>query len=417
MTRRIAAISLLLLGACSEYNVQGDHPDVEADNPVPQLEISPISHDFGTVDIPCADSVEITLSSVGEGDLTITELGYESGSLLSLDSSGVQLPLTLAPGDSTTVTVNVDTVGPLTDFGTLSVTSDDPDGVKTAEQAAVAEGRLVMDSFYEPGIVPVDILFLIDQSCSMQTLAEANIESGMPAFINTLQGVADWQLIQVTKGDACANGGILDSTTPNAAQLLADNAFNVLLDGLYSEQLLKHAEKALSLTDPGECNEGFLRQGASLHIIVASDEAEQSFQPWTHWLSEYETYVSNPDYVTVSGIINVNSDDVCSGGNGGSPDGYIDIINATGGVALDICQPGWGNQLTDIAAAAVDGIRVYNLSEDAVPGTLTVLVNGVDATDWEFSDATNSVTIFEPLIGEGDVVEIGYGVHAECPAE
>ena len=197
----------------------------------------------------------------------------------------------------------------------------------------------------------------------------------------------------------------------------------MIFDGLYSEQLLKHAEKALSLTDPGECNEGFLRQGASLHIIVASDEAEQSMPlqgpqaTANHWIAEYESYVTHPDYVTVSGIINVNSDDVCSGGNGGSPDGYEEAINDTSGVALDICQAGWGSQMTDIAAAAVEGIRVYNLTEDAVPGTLTVLVNGVEAIDWVFSDATNSVTINEPLIGEGDIVEIGYGVHAECAAE
>ena len=153
------------------------------------MEISPKSHDFGTVDIPCTDSVEITLSSVGEGDLTISELDYAAGSLLQLDTTGIELPLTLAPGESATVTVNVNTVGPLTDFGTLTVTSDDPKGDKIAEQTASADGRLVMDSFYEPGIVPVDILFMIDQSCSMETLADDNIRQGMPAFINELQNV------------------------------------------------------------------------------------------------------------------------------------------------------------------------------------------------------------------------------------
>ncbi len=414
MVRRVAPL-LVLIAGCSEYNVAGHDPAVAADNPTARLEITPASHDFGTLDIPCDDAVEITLTSAGEADLEITALDYQSGGLLALDDGGLQLPLTLPPGESATVRVVATASEPLADFGVLEVTSNDADKpVRTAEQAVEAEGRMVMESFYEPGIPPVDILFLIDQSGSMATLADDNIRAGMPDFINTLQGIADWQLIEVTKGDGCANGGIITPSTPNAAQLLSDNAFNVLVPGLYSEQLLKHAEKALSLTDPGECNAGFLRQGASLHIIVASDEAEQSFQPWSHWLNEYYNYVTNPQYVTVSGIINLQSDDACSGGNGGSPDGYIDIINATGGVALDICQPGWGSQLTDIATATVAGMRVYNLSEDAVPGTLTVLVNGQPATDWEFSDAANSVTIHEPPIGEGDIVEIGYGVYAEC---
>jgi hypothetical protein len=178
--------------------------------------------------------------------------------------------------------------------------------------------------------------------------------------------------------------------------------------------LLKHGELALSLTDPGECNEGFLRQGASLHVLIASDEAEQSFQGWNHWLSQYYNYVSNPQYVTVSGILNVHSDDVCSDGNGGSPDGYIQAVNTTNGVALDICQPGWGSQLTDVATATVAGIRVYNLTEDARANTLEVLVNGVPAIDWEFSNPTNSVTINEPPIGEGDVVDVTYGIFADC---
>lgn len=414
MARRLVSVGLLLVGACSEYDLSGHKPTVAPEDLTAKLQIEPATHDFGELGTPCTASREVTLSSVGTGDLEITQVTYDAGSMLSVDSSGLSLPLTLAPGESVKVTVNAAAVGEATDYGTLKVKSNDPRGVRTAEQTVTATANWVMEAFTEPGIPPVDILFLIDQSCSMEALAESNIRSGMPAFIAELQSVADWQLIQVTKGDGCANGGIMNPSTPNAATLLADNAFNVLIDGLYSEQLLKHAEKALSLTDPGECNAGFLRQGASLHILVASDEAEQSFQPWTHWLSEYETYVTHPDYVTVSGILNVNSDDACSGGNGGSPDGYIEIVNATGGVALDICSANWGNQLTDIATATVEGMRVYNLTQDAVPGTFTVLVNGAPATDWDFSDAANSVTIHAPPIGQGDIVEIGYGVYAEC---
>ena len=59
-------------------------------------------------------------------------------------------------------------------------------------------------------------------------------------------------------------------------------------------------------------------------------------------------------------------------------------------------------------------MRVYNLSENAVDGSVEVEVNGVEPTDWEFVDANNSVRIREPLIDEGDVVVIRYGVLATC---
>jgi len=358
--------------------------------------------------------LDLTLRSIGEEAVTIDRITYDAGDALTLQPLGFELPLTLEPGEEAAVTVVAKAGAPGTDFGKLTVRSTDPEGPDEASQAVESFPTILEETFTEPGIPPVDILFLIDQSCSMESLAEGNIRSGMPAFIAELQSVADWQLIQVTQSDGCANGGIMDASTPDPAQLLSDNAFNVFLDGPYSEQLLKHADKALSLTDPGECNAGFLRTGASLHILVASDEPEQSFQNWTHWVDQYESYVTHPDLVTVSGILNLNDDDTCAGGNGGGADGYIDAVNATGGVALDICQPGWGSQLTNIASATVAGMRVYNLSENAVDGSVEVEVNGVEPTDWEFVDANNSVRIREPLIDEGDVVVIRYGVLATC---
>ena len=83
-------------------------------------------------------------------------------------------------------------------------------------------------------------------------------------------------------------------------------------------------------------------------------------------------------------------------------------------MALDICAAGWGSQLTSIASATVAGIRVYNLTENAIEGTVEVFVNGVLATDYVFTNATNSVEVNAPLIDEGDLVEVTYGVDAEC---
>ncbi|NCG21452.1 MAG: hypothetical protein GWP91_20770 [Rhodobacterales bacterium] len=423
MSRSALIVLPLLLAACSEFDLKSipssetvTTTDTPATTPPPgpALEITPAVFEFGSLNIPCEDATELTLTSVGDADVTITQLDYTSNGLLALDDSGLQLPVTLSPGESTTVMVTAVSTDEITDYGQLTVTSDDVEGPDVADQVVTAEPLVVQEVFTEPGIPPVDVLFLIDQSCSMQALADDNIRSGMPAFVAELQSVADWQLIQVTTSDGCANGGVMDSTTPDAATLLADNAFNVFFAGVYTEQLLKHAEKALSLTDPGECNAGFLRPGASLHILVASDEAESSLQSWSYWRTQYEGFVTNPALVKVSGILNLFSNDVCSDGNGGSPDGYIDIVNATGGVALDICAAGWGSQLTSIASATVAGIRVYNLTDNAVEGTVEVTVNGVPATDYVFVNATNSVQVNAPLIEEGDVVEVTYEVDAVC---
>jgi hypothetical protein len=421
MFRSVLPLVALFAG-CSEFEILGNsgeaEVDVETTDPLAELTITPAQHDFGEIDIPCTDSIEITLASTGDSPLEIRALDYVSAGLLGLEDGGLQLPLTLEPGTSRTVTVSLTASTPDIDFAQLTVESNDPRGDQTAQQSAEALPNFWSETFDEPGIPPVDILFLIDQSCSMAALAQDNITDGMPDLIDELQSVADWQLIQVTDGDGCANGGVMDANTNNAAGLLSANAFAWTgIDQWHTERLLQHASTALGLTGPGQCNDGFLRQGASLHILIASDEAEQSIAPWTDWVTDYYNFVVSPDLVKVSGVLNVTSNDACSDFNGGSPDGYIDAVNYTNGVAIDICQAGWGAQLTDIATASVEGIRVYNLARLAAAGSVSVLVNGVAAIDFAHSTATNSVTVRDPLVGEGDIVEISYGVFVDCAVE
>jgi hypothetical protein len=298
------------------------------------------------------------------------------------------------------------------DTGELSVTSNDPRGVVTADQSG--EGVYadeVSETFEEPGIAPVDVLFLIDQSCSMADDNRDDIQNGIPGFINELQQLTDYQLIEVTKDSGCANGGIVDAFTPNAANVLINNAFNAgPFEQLNTEMLLKQAEKALSLTGPGACNDGFLRPGALLHVVVASDESEQSLHDYNYWLGQFLNYVPDPAMVTVSSIVDVNY--AC--GDGSGPGGYLEAATATGGTVLDICTPNWGAQMNQIAQQAVAGIRAYNLAGPTDVATLVVTVNGVPTTDFVYNPASWTVTVNSPAIGEGDVVEISYSPSSDC---
>ena len=393
-----------------------DSPEVPVDlsgqGAVPQLDISPSFHDFGPTAIPCGDEVEIFLNSVGAEDLTITDLDFLSGGLLTVDDDRLQagLPLTLSPGQSTSLWVNLSAVDLGADTGTLSVTSNDPRGLVTADQ--VAEGfysNTTTEQFLEPDVPPVDVMFLIDQSCSMEQDNVDDISNGIPGFINELQQVADWQLIQVTQETGCANGGVLDDTVPNADTLLINNAFNSFHHN-YTEALLALAELALSKTSPGNCNAGFLRPGAALHIIVASDESEQSGTSWSTWLSYFEGYVADPSMVTVSSVVDINRN--C--GDNSGPGGYLDITNATGGTALDICNANWGTQMTNIAQGIAAGSRTYKLGQNALAGTIEVRVNGIPTTDFVYDGIENAVTINSPAIGEGDIVDVDYAIAADC---
>lgn len=378
----------------------------------PILQITPDSHNFGDAFVPCGASVELEMRNTGSANLEITDVDYTSGGMLTFDNRGVGLPLTLAPNEYVNVAVDFAATGEGADTGTLSVTSNDPRGVVTADQNG--EGAYldwVTETFEVPGVAPVDIVFLIDQSCSMGENQDT-ITDGMPDFVNELANVSDWRMIQVTKEGGCGNNGIIDANTPNAAQVLSDNAFNSGISfSNYTEQLLKHADTALSKDAPGLCNEGFLRPGALLHIIIASDERDQSPNSWDHWVDEYSNYVADPSMVRVSGILDLYSR--CGEGSVG-PGRYIDAVQATGGSLLDICQPDWGQQLTDIASDVLAGVKAYNLQHVTEESTITVTVNGVETTDFDYEASGSTVTVNSPPIGENDVVEITYAEPAEC---
>src|SRR5262249_3983567 len=160
---------------------------------------------------------------------------------------------------------------------------------------------------------------------------------GMGPFVDTLEQVSDWQMLEVTLANGCGNEGILDPRTQDVDTLLIADAFNNSGTNMtYTEKLLQHAALALEKTGPGGCNEGFLRPGSLLHIIMISDEPEQSNIAYTEWLDTFESYVVGPEYLRVSAVVDLG---MCGLGGGG----YIEAASTTGGTILDICTPDWGD--------------------------------------------------------------------------
>ena len=76
--------------------------------------------------------------------------------------------------------------------------------------------------------------------------------------------------------------------------------------GSYTESLLTPAAYATGKTNSGQCNQGFMRDGALLHIIAVSDEPEQSGQTAAHWVSQFENYVSDPALLRVSAVVDLS---------------------------------------------------------------------------------------------------------------
>ncbi len=394
----------------------------------PDLVLDPPLVDFGTVDPTCVYAEPLTLLNVGGATLTVTSIQLADpsgfGSLEQLPA----LPLVLQPGDSATIDVIYDafTTGDLT--AQVIATSDDPDGDTVAEVRGTAAVRGFTDTMVATPSPPLDIIFAVDQSGSMDD--DANTMAGsLDDFINGVSAVnGDWRVGVVTFDDGCFNpfaGGAawFDATTPNyvndfaTAVTLGDQG-NPNNDD--TERLFTLVGRALLNTGAGGCNAGFLRPGGYLHIILVSDEEEQSTDPpWNDvqaTLAAYTSYVGgDPSLLKVSTVANLSQ---CGSGN---PPNFIltgfryqALALATGGLVFDICTGDWGTQMANLGNSTASN-RFIALSRFPDPTTITVSIDGnlLPASAWTYDATSNAVTLVTPA-SPGSVVNVDYVPLPSC---
>lgn len=200
-----------------------------------------------------------------------------------------------------------------------------------------------------PPVAAVDILFVVDSSCSMAD-EQANLSANFQALLAHAQSQnLDYQ-IAVTTMDVSPNGEqgafvgatpIITPSTPNPGQVFASNV-DVGTNGAPFEQGLEATYLALSGGGP---NPGFLRSGANLVVVYLSDEDDQS----QNTAQFYETFLlalkQPPASVTVNAIIGTTpSTPGCYSDPGVR---YEGLVNATNGVAVSVCASDWSPALTN----------------------------------------------------------------------
>jgi len=404
-------------GQALVYSSDPERPEVPVDllgeGRVPWLEITPDPYDFGAAQVGCPLEVVLTLQNIGEEDLHVEALDY-AGEGLAL-AAAPALPLTLAPGAFTDVRVAFDPVSEGPHAGALRATSDDPRGPIEANQSGDGvAGATGEDAFTAGEDQPVDILFAVDQSCSMDD-DSARLASNFGDFIADVGAVTTgWQVGVVTLDDGCFNHGVLRSDTGDLEALFAD-AVTLGEDEAITddEALLQLAERAAGLSAVGACNEGFLRPGSPLHVVVVSDEPERSAEQaaawtWDHWVEALAALAPAPELLTISGVVDV-------GGCGEGDAGYAEAIDATGGERLDLCEEDWSAHVAALAAASLEALSVFELSDTPAEGSVTVEVDGAAVeTGWAYEAALNAV-IFDAPVSGGSSVVVRYALLTDCP--
>jgi len=380
---------------------------------VPELEISPNPYDFGEVFIGCDATVDVTLTNVGSDILRISEITADGTDITH--SWDLALPLTLDPGDSREVAVRFEPLEPSEYGGTISVTSNEPLGVREAVQSGV--GRFVnewSENFVVPEDPPSDIMFVVDQSCSMDDDQE-RLADNFNYFISNLNSyTTDWQIIVGNNSGGCNNAGeILTRTSDNyqnAFRQAVSSGNDTYIDD--PERLLITASNGVENTDPGDCNSGFIREDALLHVVLVSDEREQSGD-WSGYTTRILNKKGDLDLVKVSAI----AGDVPSGcGTAEAGTGYWEATEASGGLFLSICETDWTAYMEELAYASIV-LDTFDLENNPWLPSLEVFIDGepAEAATWTYDEVDNSVifaTGYEPE--GGSIVTVTYGENYSC---
>ena len=252
------------------------------------------------------------------------------------------------------------------------------------------------DVFYQKPADKVDILLVVDNSCSMapyQSELASNFQSFIQFFVDVDVdyhiGVTTTTVTEPWAGGSCTQQDIsripepghlvfdkfIDPETNNAEQLFAQ-LVNVGTCGSGSEMGLEAAALALG----PEADADFLREDAELSLIFVSDEQDGSPLGVNSYLNEYRA--AKPDggreSMDVSALVvternSCNNQQLQAGASEGSR--YVDVANQSGGVIGNICSDDFASIVTDLSLNSSRLNDTFYLSSRPDLDTLSVEVN------------------------------------------
>jgi len=290
--------------------------------------------------------------------------------------------------------------------------------------------RTQTDYWYQSPNNQIDILWVVDDSCSMGEEQDTLVQ-GFSSFVGQME----------TSGTDFHIGVIstsFDYSDPDRGKLIGEPPYLTLeddyvnlfseravvgIDGSDKEKGLEAADWALSPTMVTGANKGFVRLDAQLLIVFVSDEedcsdegalegevAEECYRqrerlvPVTEYVDAFRSMKKDSADVQVSAIVGTE-DKSCQDAYPGSR--YIQTAAMTGGSVGDICTSNWSSMLTDLGLTAT-GVRTsFQTSYAAKPETLKVFVDNEkvpeDETDgWIYDPDTWYVTFGVNAIPERD---------------
>ncbi|MDP2344990.1 MAG: choice-of-anchor D domain-containing protein [Deltaproteobacteria bacterium] len=404
----------------------------------PSVDVIPSELDFGLVTLDCGSPERrTTLYNTGPVDLLVGQPTVDPNSnpaifsVLSTSNPGDSpndttsgWPLTVAPGNSLSISVRYFARSIGVQNGLLVIPTFEQDNGTNVDGPPVTvplrgEGTLereqtdIFDQASEP---TVDVLFVVDDSGSMSD-DQAQLAQNFPQFF-TASNVDDANYhiavtttltvgsscVDITGSATCAddsmsghytvgengNDRFLTTASPNPESQFSDNVLvstrripdRDTSDG--GEGGLRGAFNFLSapkINDPA-INGGFLRDEAKLHVIIVSDEPDQSRGPTDLYIDFFQNLKGfrNSSLVAVSAIAKRDNES-CSAGDGDVGNArYEDVVTATNGTFQSLCDQDWTNGMRALGLDSLGLQTEFFLTRAATAETLEVCVRTGSST-------------------------------------
>lgn len=419
------------------------------------LLVSPNAIDFGQVDVGCATREQrVTIYNTSAVTTSIDRIERPAGvsAEFVLDQLPTGLPgRSIAPGQSLEFVVRYEAADLGPDTGVVHIfETGKSEPYVVSLLGAGARNATNEDRFVQLETPEVDILFVIDNSCSM-TEEQASLTANFRSFIQFAETQAlDYQIAVIsTDMSTCpwpvapdrpsrlpqgrcgyfADGSpferdpswrlIRPGTEPDP-----ETAFEVVAtqgtNGSGIELGLEAAYRAMTAPLITGWNAGFLRPSASLALIFVSDEDDQSNNSVDFYVNFFLAIKGfrNTNLLSASAIVG-DRDDQC--GEVSDPGlRYLDVAVRTGGVIERICTPDWARSLQNLGQTVFGFKRQFFLNNQPAAGSVEVSIDGVTVPAqrdgraiWTYDPGSNSIE-FSALSTPEPGSEIVVTYQAEC---
>jgi hypothetical protein len=432
--------------SCSDYDLVRDddgtdvwqYDSAEPTGSWPDIEVFPMSLDFGTLPIDCPSNPQVvTIRNVGSETLEIESIELAGANPSSFTSDAA--PPTLEPNESYEFSVSFTANAWTVQSTDIQIVSNDPNESHLALEALGEGGEDAMydEIFYQEFYAEVDILWVIDNSCSMSGAID-QVRANFDHFIDGFLDIGlDFHIAAITtdmddptqSGQMQGGQTVITSADSNPRDLflqMVDQGAN----GSAQEQGFGATRAALSAPLVNNENSGFLRPDAALATIIVTDEDDDTpNQNASNFSSWYMGLKSDPSKVTFSAICGdpgLGCLETTSWSNGGlisaaAGTQYLDVVAATGGSWQSICSESFEKTL-EYLALSVAGMRDSWVLTETPSNIAEVVVevdgqvvpySGVEGWTWQTNE--NAIQFHGDSIPDaGATINVSYPYPSEC---